>query len=214
MQGSAGKLSVPTIFFLSRALHSIRSTREKFKMRVLDLWMKVGAVAIVVLFIASLSTGHAYSAANPKPSPCVAPEYRQFDFWIGDWDAFEADGGAKVARTRVDSILDSCVLLEIYEGTDGHKGESLTIYDVTRKSWHQTWVTNLGQLLVIEGKMQGGEMVLRGVDHGTGGEERLVQGTWKPENGGVREVAVVSTDGGKVWKPWFDLVFRPHHSAP
>ena len=49
-------------------------------------------------------------------------------------------------------------------------------------------------------------MVLTGVDHAKGG--RLVRGTWKPENGGVRETAVTSTDGGRTWKPWFDLVFR------
>jgi ketosteroid isomerase-like protein len=32
-------------------------------------------------------------------------------------------------------------------------------------------------------------------------------------SGGVRETAVTSTDGGKSWKPWFDLVFRPHTKA-
>jgi hypothetical protein len=21
-------------------------------------------------------------------APCAAPEYRQFDFWLGDWDVF------------------------------------------------------------------------------------------------------------------------------
>ena len=25
-----------------------------------------------------------------KPIFCSGPEYRQFDFWIGDWDAIEA----------------------------------------------------------------------------------------------------------------------------
>jgi hypothetical protein len=33
---------------------------------------------------------------------------------------------------------------------------------------------------------------------------------WKPVNGGVRETAFSSTNGGKTWKPWFDLMFRPH----
>jgi hypothetical protein len=30
----------------------------------------------------------AASAQTPPPAPCSAPESRQFDFWIGDWDVF------------------------------------------------------------------------------------------------------------------------------
>jgi hypothetical protein len=54
-------------------------------------------------------------------------------------------------------------------------------------------------------------MVLSGVDHAAA--ETLVRGTWKPVNGGVREIGVTSTDGGTTWKPWFDLVFRPHKQS-
>ncbi len=52
-------------------------------------------------------------------------------------------------------------------------------------------------------------MVLDGVDQAAA-EPTLVRGTWHPVNGGVREIGVTSTDAGKTWKPWFDLVFRPH----
>ena len=60
---------------------------------------------------------------------------------------------------------------------------------------------------MIEGKFQNGEMLLSGVDHA---KHTQVRGTWKPVNGGVRETAVTSTDGGKTWQPWFDLVFSHH----
>jgi len=125
-------------------------------------------------------------------------------------DAYEVGGSSEVARTRVDSILNGCVLQETYEGIDGHKGESFNIYDASRKVWHQSWITNRGHLLVIEGKMQGNEMMLTGIDRGIRAEERHVRGTWKPINGGVRETAVASIDGGQTWNLWFDLVFRPH----
>ncbi|MGA7930169.1 MAG: nuclear transport factor 2 family protein [Candidatus Sulfotelmatobacter sp.] len=92
---------------------------------------------------------------------------------------------------------------------DGHKGQSFSIYDTSRRIWHQSWVTNRGEMLVIEGGLQAREMVLSGVDHTVDGKERHVRGTWKPVNGGVRETAVSSTDGGRTWKPWFDLIFRP-----
>jgi hypothetical protein len=116
----------------------------------------------------------------------------------------------KDARVRVDSILDGCVIHEDYQSVAGHKGESFSIYDTSRKVWHQTWVTNRGQLLTIEGNMQDGAMVLAGIDRTTSGDERDVRGIWKPVDGGVRETAFTSTDGGKTWKPWFDLMFRRH----
>ncbi len=173
--------------------------------------LKIGIVSMVVVLAASdMASGCVSSAGSPTPASCAAPEYRQFDFWAGDWDAFEIDGSTPVARIRVDRLLDGCVLREVYEDTAGLRGESFSIYDASRKLWHQSWVTNRGQLLVIEGKLEAGEMVLSGVDHTAEGGERHVRGTWKPVNEGARETAVTSTDGGKTWKPWFDLLFRPH----
>ena len=142
--------------------------------------------------------------------PCSAPEFRQFDFWLGDWDALDAGKSAILARTHVDPILDGCVLREEYESVAGLKGQSFTLYDASRKIWHQSWVTNRGRLLVIEGKLEAGEMILAGADLTVDGKERRVRGIWKPMNGGVRETAVTSTDAGSTWQPWFDIIFRPH----
>jgi ABC-type cobalt transport system substrate-binding protein len=195
-------------------------------MNSLARWCTVAIVSAVVLFIfvfvfVFVFVGAEGRAAEPipsgpsaadasKPASCATPEYRQFDFWIGDWDAFDVDNPTiKTARNHVDPILDGCVLREDYEGADGHKGQSFSIYDASRKVWHQSWVTNRGELLVIEGKFEAGEMVLSGVDRNAAGQP-LVRGIWKPVDGAVRETAVTSTDGGKTWKPWFDLVFRPH----
>lgn len=148
--------------------------------------------------------------ASPTSS-CSAAEYRQFDFWIGDWDAFDTDDPGKVvARNQVDSILDGCVVREDYRSASGSEGQSFSIYDASRKVWHQTWVTNRGVLLVIEGTFQNGEMVLNGADPAKGGQ--IVRGEWKPVEGGVEERATLSSDGGKTWKPWFDITFRPHKS--
>jgi ketosteroid isomerase-like protein len=181
----------------------------------LALWLKVGVVTIVALFAGTEArvTGPISSARSAKPAPCSGPEYRQYDFWVGDWDAFDFDNPTtQVARTQVDRILDGCVLREDYQGTNGAEGQSFSVYDSSRGVWHQSWVTNRGKLLVIEGKFQAGEMVLSGVDY-SASERPLVRGTWKPVGGGVRETAVTSTDGGKTWKPWFDIVFRPRSNA-
>jgi ketosteroid isomerase-like protein len=162
-------------------------------MKSILLWCSVMLVPGCCLFAAQ--------AAAPA---CAEAEFHQFDFWVGDWDIFDAGRPAKVAHARIDSILNGCVLREDYRSTDGHEGQSFTIFDSSRKLWHQTWVTNRGELLEIEGKFANGEMVLSGKNQ----QGAMVRGTWKPVNNEVREIAVTSSDGEKTWKPWFDITFR------
>jgi hypothetical protein len=139
--------------------------------------IKFSLLSLLVLFIAGeiplslISLG----AKSKTSAPCGASKYHELDFWIGDWDAFDAISSTKDARVRVGRILEGCVIHEEYQGIDGRKGESFSIYDASRKSWHQTWVTNRGQLLIIEGNLQGDAMVLAGIDRTTSGDERNVR---------------------------------------
>jgi hypothetical protein len=177
-----------------------------------SLCVKSGFIFTVILFATTerLPALRISSPQSVQSASCSAPEYRQFDFWLGDWDAFDADKpDTAVARVRVDSILEGCVVHEDYHDTKGSKGQSFSIYDASRKTWHQSWVTNRGRLLIIEGTFQNGEMFMTGVDR-LNGQDRHVRGTWKPIPGGVSEIAATSTNGGKTWTPWFDLLFRPH----
>ena len=174
-----------------------------------------GLSLCTALFVASVyATVPTHAAESVKPAPCSGSEYRQFDFWIGDWDVFEMDNPAKqVARVHVDRILDGCVLREDYQDTDGHKGQSFSIYDAARKSWHQSWVTNRGEVLQLDGGLQAGDMSLNATELTMDGKEKQVRGVWKPVAEGVRETAATSLDGGRNWEPWFDLMFRPHSAA-
>lgn len=178
----------------------------------------VAAATTVMLAITASATSRpiAPPQTTSQPAACSAPEYHQLDFWIGDWDAYDVDAPkTPVARTRVDRLLNGCVLKENYQGVNGTEGQSFSIYDSTRKLWHQSWVTNRGKLLVIEGQLQNGEIVLSGTDNFTA-THPVIRGTWKPDPaaGGVRETAVTSTDNGATWQPLFDLIFRPHDPAP
>jgi ketosteroid isomerase-like protein len=172
---------------------------------------KSGALLLLLGTILPSVARSAPRDASAKPVPCAAAEYHQFDFWIGNWDVFDVDNpNTQVASVRVDRILGECVLREDYQDTNGHLGQSFTIYDAPQKLWRQSWVTNRGELLLLDGSFQSGEMTLNAVEHTSDGKTKQIRGTWKPVEGGVRETAVSSTDGGKTWKPWFDLMFRPH----
>ncbi len=146
------------------------------------------------------------AAAAPA---CSAPEYRQFDFWLGDWDVFDAGAAKPSMRIRVEKILDGCALRESYRDDSGKVGESFNIWDASRKVWHQTWVTNRGQLLVLEGALENGVMTLRATETTPAGPV-LWRGAWTPRGAEVRETAETSSDGGKTWKPKFDILFRKH----
>ena len=147
-------------------------------------------------------------ASGGVSPPCGAPEYRQLDFWLGDWDSFDSGEKEPSARVRVDSALDGCAIRERYEGANGSVGESLSTYDAARKLWHQTWITNRGQFLVIEGRFLDGRMVLEGTLRDRKGGESTIRGTWKGEGATVHEWAETSPDSGKTWTVLFDIVFR------
>jgi hypothetical protein len=85
--------------------------------------LRIALVFTMVLFAgSSVLVGRAL--AEPAPSAkCVAAAYRQFDFWVGDWDVFDVGSSIPVAHARIDPILDGCVLREDYQGTDGHNGQ-------------------------------------------------------------------------------------------
>jgi len=198
-----------------QTISNANEAMEPRKMKQAAWWPKFSFIFVLALFatIKGYAVADRYTQQFGKPTFCSDPEYRQFDFWLGDWDVFEAGKVTVVARTRVDHILDGCVLHEDYESTNGLKGQSFSLYDASRGIWHQSWATNRGRLLTVEGRIEDGKMVLAGAERAADGAERLVRGTWEPINGGVRETAVTSLDAGKTWEPWFDLVFRPHSSG-
>ena len=142
-------------------------------------------------------------------SPCDSPEHRQFDFWLGDWDVYDAGETKPSMRIQVEKILDGCALKETYRDVNGMTGESINVYDSGRRLWHQTWATNRGQVLYLDGKLENGRMSFTATEPTAQGPV-LWRAWWIPQGAEVRETAETSSDGGKTWKQRFDIVFRKH----
>lgn len=164
---------------------------------------------------APVATAVAGGARDTTPAVsarrCATAEYRQFDFFAGDWDTYDVGAPTRVvARNRVTPMLGGCALREVYEQRDGLRGESFSTYDAARRVWHQSWVTNRGQLLLLDGGLDGDRMVLTGTERSAPGTSSLLRAVWWREAGSVRERAERSLDGGTTWVPLFDIVFRPH----
>ncbi|MBV9880547.1 MAG: hypothetical protein JO180_08620 [Gemmatirosa sp.] len=167
-------------------------------------------LAVIAAALAVAARAHAVPRAPDAPS-CTSAEHREFDFFAGDWDAFDvADPSRATARNHVTPMLGGCALREVYEQRDGLSGESFSTYDAVRRVWHQSWVTNRGQLLLLEGRLEHGRMVLTATDRASTGAPSLLRAVWYVVPDGVRETATRSTDGGRTWTPVFDIAFRPH----
>jgi hypothetical protein len=167
----------------------------------------LGSVAALALLALVSTPSH---AAKPRTS-CQSPTYRQFDFFVGDWDAYVATAPSDViARNHVSLILDGCVVREDYQQNDGLHGKSFSLYDAAHNEWHQSWVTNRGDLLLLDGRLANGKMTFRGQHRTAAGKPEIVRVVWMPAGRNVRETAAHSLDNGKTWQPMFDILFKPH----
>ena len=93
-------------------------------------------------------------------APCSAPEYRQLDFWVGDW-ALEFDRGEGRKGTASNRItrddFGACATVERFEMPSGYKGGSYSMYDRDKKQWRQMWVDNNGGTFTLVGGPVSGE---------------------------------------------------------
>ena len=154
-----------------------------------------------------------FQAIVAKLTPCTGPPYREFDFWVGDWEVRSA-AGQLLGRNRITRRHGGCVVLEEWESATGGSGSSFNIYDQQTKQWHQFWVdatgTNWlssdkqGNPLTLRGGIRDGAMVMTSHPD-TLPSIGLTRATWRPmPGGGVRQTFESSTDGGKTWAVSFD----------
>jgi hypothetical protein len=152
----------------------------------------------------------AVAQARTNRAPCgAAPEFRQLDFWVGEWDVLDASG-QKIGESRVEKLLRDCVLLESWTDRRGRAGKSFNLWHARDQQWRQTWVDDFGNLREYRGRFEGGALRFRASATTRDGKPQEIRMTFTPKDGGrVRQEISTSVDGGKSWTPGFDGTYVP-----
>jgi len=167
---------------------------------------KIGYILISIFFLNSAKS----------QSPCTSmPVYRQFDFWLGEWEAFEPKG-TKSGDSKISHILDSCIILEEWTsqqktGNLVYAGKSFNTYNAVTNQWQQTWVDNSGGTIeYLEGKAGDGNIIFMtrpfAFNKDTMAIRKLSFNKLSADK--VRQHGEISKDNGTSWKTEFDLEYR------
>jgi tetratricopeptide (TPR) repeat protein len=148
--------------------------------------------------------------AQKAARPCTAaPEFRQFDFWIGEWDVQSNGSGQTAGKSSVQLMLGDCVIFENWTGALGVNGKSFNVYNTAQKQWRQTWVDDRGTLTDYSGEFKGDRLEYYAESIGANGQKQKLRMTFFKQGADrVRQLGEVSTDEGKTWSTRYDLIYN------
>jgi len=180
--------------------------------------------ALVLFLLTGLAATPAAAAPTPaaEARPCAAPQHRQLDFWIGDWDLVirvrrgpEADTWLQARGTQhIEPILGGCAISETFSADgpgDPWAGRSYSMWVPALGKWRQTWVDDQGEYLAFTGGVEHGVMTLVGEPRHKNGRTlrmRMVFLDVKPDS--LRWEWQRDT-GHSRWRPMMVIEYRRRH---
>ena len=138
--------------------------------------------------------------------PCEYQDvFREFDFWLGDWDVHVASG-AVAGENTITREERGCVLIERWSSATGGTGMSINYVDKITGEWVQVWNASGGSQINVRGGLTEEGMAMEGTIHYVAnGTTAPFRALWTPlEDGRVRQYFEQSNDGGETWVPWFE----------
>lgn len=113
----------------------------------------------LILFFLSLFFTTEFHSQNKKP--CTSKEYKQFDFWVGNWNVYDVKNQL-IGKNKVVKMNNACAIQENWSSKTGpSKGTSYNYYNAIDKSWNQVWIDNVGGSLELKGFYKNNKMVLK-----------------------------------------------------
>jgi hypothetical protein len=162
-------------------------------------------LAVFSLALVTIPLLSAQQTSTAPQNPCAAPQQKQFDFWVGEWDlTWPGEKPAEIGHgtNSIKRIMDGCVVQENFSGADSMhlRGTSVSTFDARSGHWKQTWVDNEGGYLDFVGDFSNGQMILQRetIHKRTKILQRMV---WKNITANEFDWSwEASRDGGKTWQ--------------
>jgi len=141
-------------------------------------------------------------------------EFRQFDFWIGEWDVnlrtLQSDGSwedSKSARAKIYRILDGRAILELWDEQkpgDAIRGYSLRFFDPDKEKWQLflNWPgDNRSGTSMLSGSFRHGRGEFFSTQKGADGKPTIDRYTFSDISAdSLRWDDGFSVDGGRSWR--------------
>lgn len=182
--------------------HAALSRAKALIQKTMVMSRRINLVAILLCSVSLLS-------AQSEECACCSAEYRQFDFWIGEWNVYRPDG-TLAGTNHIRAVQDSCVLQENWvSATRPYTGTSYNYFDKEDQMWNQLWIDNQGAHLILKGHRSGHEMIMYSDTlYSVKGIPYIDRVIWtRNEDGTVRQLWERSAESGS-WKIVFDGLYR------
>jgi tetratricopeptide (TPR) repeat protein len=143
--------------------------------------------------------------------PCVTQaEARWFDFWTGEWKAYQTGTQTQAGISKIEKIAGECAILENWTD-DAHSfnGKSINFYNKKTGKWEQHWVGSAGGYQKFEnGEYRDGAMRFTFLRYNPDGTESIGKFTFFNQGADqVRQLSESSNDQGKTWTVDYDFTY-------
>jgi hypothetical protein len=156
-------------------------------------------------------------AQTQNPFPCMEnKQAREFDFWVGEWDVYNAGSDTLVGHSLIEIASGGCMILENWTATGAppSNGKSMNYVNPATGKWEQLWIgsgglNNNNPQKFVDGEYRDNAMRFVFEQHGRSGNKQLGRFIFFNEGKDqVRQFNEVSDDQGKTWKTLYNLTYK------
>ncbi len=152
--------------------------------------------------------------AEQNAMPCLSlSQARQFDFWIGEWDAYVTGTQNLAGHSRIERASGGCMILENWtsRGNVPFEGKSMNFVDPSTNKWKQVWIGSNGLNVTefLNGEYRDGAMRFEFETTNAQNQKQLVHFYFFNESPDqVRQLHEISSDDGKTWVTTYDFTYK------
>jgi hypothetical protein len=149
---------------------------------------------------------------SPQSTSCMdITQAREFDFWIGEWDAYVTGTDKLAGHSRIEVASGGCMILENWTSVgQPFSGKSMNFVDPVSGKWKQVWVGSGGINVseFLNGEYKDGAMRFEYENELPDGKMQFVKfHFYNVSKDEVRQHHQTSEDGAK-WSTTYDFTYK------